>query len=642
VFRVVQINLNHDWAAQDVLTQHVAEYRIDLACVSEPVSVPRNSRWLSSLNKQAAIFIGSERLRNKCIPIQVNNNFVVARCEWFHIISVYISPNDSEPIFNAVLDEISETVCNIGGRCIISGDFNAKSSLWGSPVTNRRGSIVERWAAGLDLNIVNTGSTPTCVRHNGWSIVDLTWTTSDIFRLLSDWQVLSDAVSMSDHKYIVFRIGDSDPVRAVGNLRFPCWNMKTFDRELFREALDWFCSGGFPGDTAEAFALGVSRVVSAACNISASRLGARAIKRGVYWWSEDLAQARRRCVAARRLLYRAKRRNRPFEDLRSLFKKARSAFAKKIRKAKAESWDALLRTLDEDPWGIPYKLVMDRLRTSGPSMLESLEPVVAERLLDDLFPWGEEHDPDALWGEGVEWSPEYEVTCEEVRTAIRARRRGGCPAPGPDGLSLAIWKCVPNVMVEALAALFTLCLRTGRIPDCWKRAILVLISKGQFDAADPKARPICLLNEVGKFFERILDRRLKIFKAGLRIGGRPARVLRTGMQFGFTEGVSTTDALKAVISCISDKLDKRRFVIAVSLDIRNAFNSISWGSIRWALERDGYSGYLRRVLDGYLSNRFIDYPVRSGGFGSRRVTCGVPQGSVLGPLLWNIAYDFSF
>jgi len=384
----------------------------------------------------------------------------------------------------------------------------------------------------------------------------------------------------------------------------------------------------------------VHRVVSAACNVSADRLGARATKRGVYWWSEELAQSRRRCVAARRLLCRAKRRNRPYMDLANVYRKARSTFAKMIRKAKAESWDALLRSLDDDPWGIPYKLVMDRLRTSGLSLLESLEPPVVERLLNDLFPRGEVHDPDALWGEGVDWNPEYVVSGEEVRMAIRARKRGGCPAPGPDGLSLVVWRCVPCAMVDVLAALFTRCLETGRVPNCWKRAILVLIPKGQFDSVNPKARPICLLNEVSKLFERILDRRLKNFKAGIRTSDRPARVLSTGMQFGFTEGVSTTDALKAVTKFISNKLDKKRFVIAVSLDVRNAFNSISWEAIRWALGRDGYPAYLRRVLDGYLCDRFIDYPVRSGDLGSRRVTCGVPQGSVLGPLLWNIAYGF--
>jgi len=95
---------------------------------------------------------------------------------------------------NTILDEIGVVVHNIGGKCIIAGDFNAKSILWGSPVTDWRGSVVERWAAGLDLNIVNVGSTPTCVRTNGSSIVDLTWASGDILGFLSEWRVLSRGV----------------------------------------------------------------------------------------------------------------------------------------------------------------------------------------------------------------------------------------------------------------------------------------------------------------------------------------------------------------------------------------------------------------------------------------------------------------
>jgi len=80
---IIQINLNHDWTAQDLFIQHMAEFQIDVACVSEPVSVPRNSRWLSSADNLSAIFIGSRRLRGKCLPVQINHNFVVAKCDWF-------------------------------------------------------------------------------------------------------------------------------------------------------------------------------------------------------------------------------------------------------------------------------------------------------------------------------------------------------------------------------------------------------------------------------------------------------------------------------------------------------------------------------------------------------------------------------
>jgi len=79
--------------------------------------------------------------------------------------------------------------------------------------------------------------------------------------------------------------------------------------------------------------------------------------------------------------------------------------------------------------------------------------------------------------------------------------------------------------------------------------------------------------------------------------------------------------------------------LAISLDVANAFNSFPWSIIREALEDKGVSLYLRRVLDSYLSDRWLWYVGRGGAFKSVRVTCGVSQGSVLGPTLWNIAYD---
>jgi len=54
---------------------------------------------------------------------------------------------------------------------------------------------------------------------------------------------------------------------------------------------------------------------------------------------------------------------------------------------------------------------------------------------------------------------------DEVRDAIRGRRRGDCPAPGPDGLSLTIWKCAPSSVVECLSPVFYM---PGEGRDSWR------------------------------------------------------------------------------------------------------------------------------------------------------------------------------
>jgi len=134
------------------------------------------------------------------------------------VISVYIAPSEDDHDYNLTLDRLSNIIRGFGENCIVAGDFNAKSLLWGSPRTNWRGSVLERWAAGLDLRIVNAGNEPTCIRSNGTSIIDLTWSSASACRFFSDWRVLTETVSLSDHRYITYNYGEPFGGHRVGAL----------------------------------------------------------------------------------------------------------------------------------------------------------------------------------------------------------------------------------------------------------------------------------------------------------------------------------------------------------------------------------------------------------------------------------------
>lgn len=163
----------------------------------------------------------------------------------------------------------------------------------------------------------------------------------------------------------------------------------------------------------------------------------------------------------------------------------------------------------------------------------------------------------------------------------------------------------------------------------------MLLSKPGQPPDSPRAYgPIVLLDDAGNMLVRILAACI----------GQHLRRVGPGLwdaQFGCRKGRSTIAALLCLRAMVTEAVIGGGVLLAVSLDIGNAYNSLPFSSIREALRYQGLPLYLRRLLAEYLERHSVLYVDRIGHVVRTPMSCVVPQGPVLRPPLLNIAYDSS-
>ena len=215
------------------------------------------------------------------------------------------------------------------------------------------------------------------------------------------------------------------------------------------------------------------------------------------------------------------------------------------------------------------------------------------------------------------------ITETEISDCIMRLKQG---SPGHDDIKPDVIKQCKDHITKPLAHIFNLSIQQGIVPKPLKCALVTPIFKSGCPDEFNNYRPISVLPCFSKLLERLLFNRLYNY---LSINN-----LLSDNQFGFRKKLSTEMAIITAIDFITEAIDKKEHVIGLFLDLRKAFDTVNKEILIQKLERYGIRGNALKWFHSYLNGRTQKVKCLGDISDEKDIEMGVPQGSILGPLLF--------
>lgn len=613
--KILQVNVNRCRFAHDLLHVALERENIDIALLQEPnKGIAGTSLPYKDSDCDVGILVSSKQI--EILGKGSGRGFCWIKTGSYVIYNCYFSPNKTADEFSEWLGELGLDAGKKGNaRIIIAGDFNSKSPMWGGNINDERGEILESWLAEKNFVTVNTGEDPTRMRGNSASWIDVTIVNERAAADVRDWKVLPDE-SGSDHNYITFEVNAENPEHSEP--RIPKLNVnqqKRLGETIGQRILE----------TEHLTPTEFYKICEKEYKNTITKTTKCGQKRGVYWWNEGIKQEIAKCKRARREIMRARRKNEmgKISNKISEYNKLKRNLKIQIENEKKFKWEELLEDLESDTWGKAYLIATKRF---GQHKRDPIEPQKLSEIVRCLFPTKPfiqgKNPPEE---DSTKAEPFTKEEIEYSITKIKNKK-----APGLDDVTREVLQAIFAVAPEKILHMLNELLDKGMYPKEWKITRLTLIKKTGRSGHSPKDyRPICLVNTIAKVYEQLILKRMK---------ENITESIISDNQHGFVKNRSTLTAIEEVVKYAKWQKEgtwrTSKYVALILIDTENAFNSAKWEIIEGKVMEGKYECNLKKIIKDYLSNRYISTETESF-----RMTCGVPQGSVLGPTLWNIMFN---